>query len=509
MLTPRELGLPFDDWRPGQRLALRTVLSARTSHIVINAPTGSGKSTIALALPKLDERRHVILTATKGLMDQYVAATPDLVDIRGMANYACLAAKDEFKTYFPLKRRWVGCDDGPCHAGETCTLREDGCQYYDAYRRFLGAHEGVTNYSMWLASRTWGKGLGVSQRLVCDEAHRVPEQLMAARRIEIHKSLISGRTPRHATGWRRWAESQIEALGVTLGDADDQRMLRHRTIQSLQQLAKIDETWAWDDLGHSIVFEPTHPSRLLDSLQTLDKYSSVVYLSATITPSTLHMLGIEDRDITYYEMRSRFPVDRRPIYLLGGARVDYRTMKDPEAVGRWARAIADFCAVRDDRSGVIMSVSFDRAEQIEALVDFGGRDVIVHRRGTPVAQVVHQFKNSRRGTILISPSVGEGFDFPYELCEFIVIAKMPFPDTRSNITKARIKAIPHYRDHLTAQAFMQACGRGMRADDDQCEVAVVDEHAQWFLRDRADLIAPWVREAVIRTGRRVTPLRRL
>src|SRR5258708_7446206 len=129
-------------------------------------------------------------------------------------------------------------------------------------------------------------------------------------------------------------------------------------------------------------------------------------------------------------MRSRFPIDRRPIYLLPGARVDFRTMQRPDALASWAHAIADFCDLRTDRSGIIHTVSYDRAEQIEALVDFGARLVLIHHRGTPAAAIVARFKAAPRGTILVSPSVMTGFDFPHTECEFIIIVNLPIPDTR-------------------------------------------------------------------------------
>src|SRR5258708_38522125 len=44
MKARRDLGSPLAAWRPGQRLALRTILAARTPHVVLNAPTGAGKS---------------------------------------------------------------------------------------------------------------------------------------------------------------------------------------------------------------------------------------------------------------------------------------------------------------------------------------------------------------------------------------------------------------------------------------------------------------------------------
>lgn len=499
-------------------MAIRTILSAKTPHIVINAPTGSGKSTLAAALTQLDARRQVVLTATNGLLTQY-GVFPWLVEVKGASNYPCKAAHDEFKRYFPFKSRRVMCDDGPCHAGELCSLKDHGCDYFDAVRNFLGAQAGKTNYAMWLASRRYGRGLGVAQRLTCDEAHALPEQLMAAHRIEITASLLDGaRPPSTIAGWKQWAQSKLAELGVTAGTRDDLRMLREKTNAALLGLTKMDRQWAWDDpfgQGGKYTFEPTVPRLLMPLLQHLDPYSSIVYLSATITPATLDLLGVDRSDVTYWQMKSHFPIASRPIYLIRGGRVDFRMRE--EGRQHWLTTMHGICEARRDRSGIIHSVSFVRAEEIynglalwrtnDGVVD--GSRYLLHRRGVSAADIVSNFKCSPRGTILISPSVMTGFDFPYTEAEFQIISKCPFPDTRSRIMKARIKATPRYRDVLTATTLTQACGRINRADDDQGETFIVDEHADWFLRENEDLFADWFLAAVIRTGRQIRPPDRL
>lgn len=512
MQSPRDLGLPYDDWRPLQRLAIRTILYAKTPHIVVNAPTGSGKSTLGAALTRLDQRRQIILTATNGLLTQY-DTFPFLVEVKGASNYKCLAAHDEFKRYFPFKSARVMCDDGPCHSGETCTLKDHGCLYFDHVRAFLAAQAGKTNYAMWLASRTYARGLGVAQRLICDEAHALPEQLMSAHRIEISKGLLQqARHPGTLAAWKSWAHAKLADMNSTAGDRDDLRMLRDRTVRTLTRLSQVDRNWAWDEQPNgTVAFEPTIPRLLMPSLQHLDPYSSIVYLSATITPHTLDLLGVDRSDVTFFEMKSYFPRERRPVYLVRGGRVDFR-MTDA-ARGHWLDTMASLCHARRDRSGIIHSVSFVRAEEIydglSSRTDVEHRTFLLHRRGQSAADVVAIFKRSPRGTILISPSVMTGFDFPYTQCEFQIIAKVPFPDTRSRIMKARIRATKGYRDVLTMTTLVQACGRGMRAEDDQCETFIVDEHANWFLDQYGELAPSWFTQAIVRTGRRILPPPRL
>lgn len=512
MKSPKALGLPFDEWRPGQRLAIRTCLHTKTTHTVINAPTGSGKSTIAAALPRLDPRsRYVILTATLGLQDQYGGTFPYLEDLRGMSNYDCLAAKDEFKSWFSSRRRHVMVDDGPCHDGASCSLKEGGCSYYDARRHFTASQSGLTNYPAWLSNRRFGQGLGQPDVVVCDEAHALPEQLMSSCRIEIPLNLFDAPAPRGYKKWRSWAHEKLE--DVRSSDADretDTRAKKSKLEEALRCLAKIDETWAWDQGATSFAFEPTIPKLLLPLLHTFDNQSKVVYLSATITPATLRLLAIPTQAVTFESMSSSFPLNRRPIYLRSSVRVDYRSMKSEYTHDRWISEIDDWLGQRLDRNGIIHTQSFERAYDIWNSSRYK-KYMVMHHRGTAGADVVAFFKEQgkHRPSILVSPSVTTGYDFKYTEAEHQIIAKMPFPDTRSRISQARCKATPGYRDWITATTLMQACGRINRADDDSGETLIADAHAQWFLREHEELLAPWFSEAIVRTGRRIHPLQKL
>jgi Rad3-related DNA helicase len=105
---------------------------------------------------------------------------------------------------------------------------------------------------------------------------------------------------------------------------------------------------------------------------------------------------------------------------------------------------------------------------------------------------------TKPGAVLVSPSVTTGYDFPFGDCEYQIVCKVPFPDSRDPITAARTLVDPRYPSHLAMQALVQMVGRGMRAPTDQCETFIVDAHAHWFLSKHADLAPKWFRRAVRR-----------
>lgn len=508
MKSPRELGLPYDSWRPGQQLALRTVQSAKTPHVLVQAPTGSGKSTIAAALPKLLPGRWATLTATKGLMRQYAATFPSLYPVMGLRNYECLAARQEFRKVFSLRKGTITCDEGPCHTGAACSLKDAGCLYFDRRKNAIAHRTPLTNYAYWLSQRRYARGLGAVRGLVCDESHSVAEQLMAAFRLELSKVHLDGLTggmPKTHKEWKAWALHALESLRP--GTDDDARLRRSKLLDTLKGIAAIDSTWQWDEGHHTIVFEPTVPRLLLPLLETPGTGTTIVHLSATASVHTLAMIGIPEKDITVHVMRSRFPVVRRPIYLVPGARMRYG-VTDRE-LASWLASIDAIIGARLDRNGLIHAISFKRQQWIREHSRWSNRLICPTAKDLEAHLQYFQRPGVAKGQVLVSPSIMTGYDFPGEQAEYQIVAKIPFPDTSSRIMKARIAATPGYRDHLTMQSLEQACGRINRSADDSGETFIVDEMAGWFIEKYRHLASPSFLAAIYKTRSLPPPLAKL
>lgn len=506
MKSPADLHLPWTDWRPGQRLAIRTAITSKKPHIVIQAPTGAGKTAIAGAIaawtyeqeraaqveskltgkpPTIHAPRSAILTATNGLMRQYEDTLPWLAPIRGAANYECLAARDELKKYFRMVKhtQTIMCDDGPCRSNIKCSMKEAGCTYYDANRHAKASRNIVTNYAYWLAVRRFGQGLGTVDQLLLDEAHALPEELMKAHEIRVPKWLLRGtRYPQSYTGWAAWASVQLTKQPNEGAERDDERVKVRKLRETYKALTEIDADWAWDVTPDAVVFQPTIPRKLMPML--IQPGTPTVYFSATITPALLSLLDIPMSSVEFHAMPSRFPVEHRPVYILKTARVGHN-MSGFES-DYWMHQIDKIIGQRVDRKGIIHTVSYARAEEIVRRSKHGGM-MLAPRGAAEHAKTIQRFKQMSGGAILVSPAVMTGYDFKGDEARYQILAKMPFPDTRSAIMRARIEATARYRDNLTMQAVVQMAGRIVREDDDWGETFIVDDHANWFLSQHADL----------------------
>lgn len=513
MLPPPDvMGLPgkFKKWRPDQLQAFQIILDSPTRFVGLTLPTGSGKSLTYMAALVLGGGRGVCLTASKGLQDQLGDdfGSVGLLDIRGQRNYPCKALQPEGE-FYGMHAGQVdadSCEHGPCHAGAKCTLREAGCTYYDRVRVAMGARLVSTNYAFHIAQRRYSTGLGKIDLLICDEAHAALDELSKALTIRIEKWLLAavGVDSQPPVGsplqaWRDWGnwhalklKKRLEQLPVpkTANEAKYRRRIKamERLLSDLGEMEI--GNWVEDHVPEAWVWECVYPASYAEEL-LYQGANKVVFLSATLTDKTLQLLGVGGQ-CTRWEAPSRFPVERRPVYYIPTVQVDNR-MK-PEAVTSWIGRIDQIVDHRRQVNGITHTRSYKRRDEIWTLSR--NSDVMIthdldpkNKKPGEMQQVVLQFKKWQQHDpqCLLSPAIVTGWDFPYEQCRYQILAKVPFPDMRSAVMKARAEVDPEYPMYLTAQDIEQAFGRGMRAEDDWCEGFIIDDHWKWFLNKHRKL----------------------
>lgn len=505
---PDAIGAPdhFTDWRPDQPAAILRAIDSPHRFVGLVMPTGSGKSLTYVSAALLTGKRTAILTSTKGLQTQLLAdfESCGLVDVRGQNAYDCIALRGELSEY-AIRDGRESCEDGPCHAGIPCSLSRAGCLYYDAIRRAQRAPLVVTNYKFWLAQKVYGMGLGTFDQLVLDEAHNAPDELasflsttLSIKEIEVGARSRIPAEPDSLTCWKRWAEERGAYLAELLDQwkpSGRQELALHRqtrhVLRKLQTLRRLDpDTWILIPHGSEFTFDPIWASEFAEEA-LFQQIPRVLFTSATFNAKTAALLGIEGRDaLDLYEVASGFPVARRPVIytpLAPPLRVDYKMTQADER--RMIAHVDNIIRQRRDRKGIVHTISYKRRNLLIQHSEFAD-SMIAHDTAT-TRTAVEKFKASGPGTILVSPSITTGWDFPYSDCEYQIVLKVPFPDSREPVMQARTLQDKDYPAYLAMQQLVQAVGRGMRAADDQCETFVVDDHAQWFLRKYRHLAPRW------------------
>lgn len=485
--SPLILGLPekFSKWRPGQAKACQQILNPKPRFLLLAAPTGFGKSIAYVTAATLTKGRTAILTSTKGLQDQLLSDFEDLVDIRGRSNYICrLNTK-------------LTCDHGLCLFGVCCPMRDSGgCLYFDQLRRAKEAKIVVTNYSYWMAQHEYSDGLGEFDLLVLDEAHSTPGHVLNHLGVffsyKKEKFLgLEGLPDTHEL-WSEWAILKSYKVDALLERAKKNRNEKQfiklkKTQKKLSRLRTISEDWVWETSDFGVTLSPIWPAPYTEEVLFLG-IPKVVLTSATIVPRTAKLLGISNS--LYQEFPHPFAVENRPLIHLPTVRMNYKITEEENKM--WIRKVDQIIKTRKDK-GIIHTISYARRDMLLEQSKF--KDRMMTHNQKDVEGVVRAFKKAKPPRILVSPSMATGWDFPDNTCRWQVIVKLPYPDSRGFIAKARNKQDPLFSSYLTAQQLIQAVGRGTRSETDWCETFILDNSIVWFMWKHKDLMVDWFREA--------------
>lgn len=505
-MKPSALGLPakFTDFRtyPGfDQLDCAVRLATNPERFQIaNLPTGAGKSLTYASAAVLQKARWLVLVGTKGLQTQLLNDGLAERLMWGHRNYPCAARLSMFG----------GTDDADADDPEfRCSLPRDHCPYMADVKAARAARSVVANNAYWLSIGRYSDSdlLGKFDYLVIDEAHQSPPWLAKSVSIfmtssRLHRmlglnSLLPLPTHPEISDWHGWSLEMLDKAKVRgryLGrdDAAEKRKL-DRLAQDLEMLARVSDPDSFADAGYTepwivipfsgakgsgVQFSPRWGSDFAERYLFRD-IPRVLLTSATVTREHATYLGIPESQSRYTEVPSPFDVRRRPVIWAPTTRVDFR-MTDG---ARWklrqrVDEIIEAAIDQQAGNGIIHTGSYERNRELVAGSKYAAA-IITHRQDSEdFARALAKFKEAgRRGqfAIMASPRMQEGVDLPDQLCRWGIIMKLPFPDSRDPLTKARAHD-PRYRLLVVAETIKQMCGRPVRGMGDFATTFVLDDH---------------------------------
>ena len=495
----------ISSWYPGQYDLLTQSLDwyhSPARFLGMAAPTGSGKSLLALLLSRLSGARTVIITATKGLQGQYLRDCLSMggVVVKGQNNFPCILVNG------------LNADEGPCHDGVTCAVKER-CPYRVQLKAAMDSKLVITNYAYWLAQTNFSQGLGDAGLLILDESHQ------AFGAMESYLTIFLSRLDLQPIGidfpesadqwgaWRSWAEASAPIVDESAARIEseikhlcnlNQRVPSHvsrayrttkATSNKLARLSSVGEDWVIQKTHHGYRFVPkwvsSYPAHLFHDVP------KIVLMSAILSPRTCDYLGVpSDEQRAWIEADSYFPPENTQIWHIPTARINYRT--DDYGAAIWCSRVDQIIQRRMDRKGIVFTVSYDRARLLLSRSRFK-HIMFTHSTGD-VVQVVEKFKKMSPPAVLVSPTVTTGWDFPG--LNYIVQGKVPYPDTKDVVTKARSDDDKEWTAFMAMDAFVQSTGRGTRSAEDKCEVLVVDDNFKWWWWKYREFAPGWFQARV-------------
>lgn len=543
--NPEYYGLPAPTWRTYQREQTEAVLEnfTRNKYVMLDAPTGSGKSIMAAATACSQGWWADYLVETIYLEQQYRRTIHDARTVTGRRNHACILGEG-------LLQEGLTADDGPCPCDYAAG--EEPCSYYKQWWDCQSAQHVVLNYAYAvrvLRARTikYGTERGEvlqnpfrnRQLMVCDEGHMLERALLTAAGADIHASTLNRCglkppvNPREFTAWQAWANevaptvsANVEKYGGVVGLAVQERTRLHGDVVAKSRRWRAVQNFVAtiEDMGNdaNTICSVTRDGWSLRPIWVWGKATGLLFqyaqqvliMSATLGAPWLiaRLLGLPEDSVETVYVPHTFPLENRLVFFWPVAKMKHG-MSDSDKV-RQAKAL-DYIASLGNFSGqkgVVHCNSYELGDFLYANVAAPTRARIMRHTSADREEVFEQFRASKEPRILLSPAATTGIDWPHEI-GWQMIPKVPFADLSDELVRARFEYIDDdgtklgriVYAHEAACQLIQACGRCTRAADDKGVTIITDENFWTNFRFTApDAYPEWFRESV----RRYDPKRR-
>lgn len=534
---------PHETQRPQQRQVLDFV--ARNwddaKYFIIDAPTGVGKSALAMALSGAAGNSFV-LTGTKVLQDQYEREYK-VVNLKGRGNYTCNVNR-AFKV-----------DHAPCLADQrlmdNCKTARL-CAYYNQRDLALSSKSMITSYAYFLSAVECGPLNPATNPdrdtrrsiAICDEAHEMEDWLVDFSSAAINPENLAGNLDVHIDADLRFTESGIDAnmphiervykaLTDKLAEVHGkmQTMLKnaaewagdperisgaaakqaktlsksHGVLDRLHKRIgmflkyKDDPGWIVEPEleGKQLRVTPFLPKRTF--FQFMDPMADrFVFMSASIgDPRTMALeLGLPLDMTRWISVGTPFNPDRSPIYPMPVAKLNFANID---------RAIPDILDTIDaileehpDDKGIIHAGNYKLTKAILERAPERVRRRLIGKassHGDSNEDMVQRHVQSPHPTVLVSPSMYTGIDLRDDLSRFQVIVKLPWLNVRDPRVAAKMNHGDWYANAMINKVI-QASGRSTRSEDDRSVTYILDEQFGSVYNRHGRLMPDWFKERI-------------
>lgn len=465
--------------------------------VVIQAPTGSGKSAFAMMLAETFGSAY-ILTANKFLQDQYLRDfEAHMADIRGRANYECShkikkRGSEGFMTF--------NCANAPCRdnpqSRKQCSIKK-ACGYHKALEKAVEHPITSFNFAAALAYFNFTPYFDTRDLLIIDEAHLVENQMTGFIGFSISETQIDKyMIPRFKNEWDSvydfipWLKECSKKLmdyydaGAPPGDAkwDEFENFMKKVINLSKEIAAKPENFILTkqllkgEILEKVTFNPLDVSDHTEEKLFRMADEKVIMLSATIVnpDSFARDLGIPIDKMAFIDVPSTFPIANRRIMDVNVGRINYKNMS--EKLPQIVDIVNDLMEDHKDEKGIIFASSYKICNYIaENLPEKQRNRLIYPKNSAEQVDLLQKHADSEVPTVLISPSMAEGVDLKDDLSRFQILTKAMFPSLGDKLVAARMKSRKGWYETQTLLKIIQAYGRSIRSETDTATTYIVDE----------------------------------
>jgi Rad3-related DNA helicase len=539
-LEPAMKYFPLEKPRPAQVTAMEYIEDAVCRgyrNIVIAAPTGIGKSGIGAATGLWGASFDMAgfkpggyyLVTQKMLQDQLENDFP-----RWMTGYVSKGASLKSASEYTCARfgncMAGGMASGDPKSGKKCAQRSDKtCPYVHARWRFDMADMAVTNYPYLFTEHMYKGELEPRNILIADECHTLEKQITGFIEILVNKETLDAWAPGcrpvpkmdQPSAFVDWLNSaylqmlkermnmlteNIISSGYSNRRMQDEfnklKTYLGRVTYAMEDLGKNPDDWVYwqeetnDEYERSCTAKPLSAAPFMPLL--IEEMGAIrVYMSAYPGPKDVfcRSLGLRQKEVAWLELDSTFPVENRLIHMttVGSMSRTYLEQTVPKMLAMCQTILE----AHPNEKGIIHCHSYALGKRIYEFFRAGplASRVLFSSKAAERAAHFNLHRLSPGPTVMLSPSIAEGFSFDDDLARFQIIAKVPYPYLGDRQVKAKMEVDREWYTLQTVMTVLQACGRIVRSDEDHGSTYILDHDFIRLYTDNTKFFPKWFRDA--------------
>lgn len=530
---------PFKKFRPYQKRILYDIVNSLESDkdlIILEGPTGFGKSPVNIALGKYFKPSFYTTPQVK-LVNQIArdfcprnlvidGGIGDVVALLGRKNYICRESH-QASDICPIRDGLEGIDDNGNEVIRTCT-KEHNCTYWKQKEQAMESDIAVLTFAM-LITNTYLSGeshFSARNLLIIDECHSLesqiagmfagftlssstlpkfkPEEQVYQEEMneELEKDLPrSGRIKDYLPFFNKFERFTQKWLPLCANERERDKLTNlSRKIDYM--LLEIDEgrKWVIDIPKYKNYSKKLGPRKFKPIL--VDKFlqrkvwsqSNKIILSSATIPfrdnihAWLKRIGLEEMKYEFYSVPMSFPLWNRQIITscMGGKMTRKEENKNWEGN---VNIIKEIIKKHDGERGVIHTQSYKRARRL--YYELNASNTFLHDKGELEGDLIEEWIKTNK-MVLISPSIKEGVDLKGELCRFQILLKVPYPNIKDSRVEYLLNKKKDWKwyNNEAIKYIVQMYGRAVRSSNDYAKFYIIDGSfnnlsrkgfPQWFL----------------------------
>lgn len=518
--------------RPGQSEALAFIRQAASEgfkDIVIEAPTGTGKSAIGTTLaywvntfedfaPECAPGAYYACTQ-KMLQDQLETDTPK--HVQGRRGLVSLKASIEYPC-----AKYKNCGAGT-RTGRCQNVKNGSCTYFRQKAAFMSCTIGVTNYPFLFAEHVYVGKFPPRRVFVMDECHNLEQEIVRFSDVKLDVDTFTKWTsgtkpfPKAIANLAEFvnylnnvylpeikltyasfmsaAEFENDEMAINAATLDQHICKVNRAVKLITENPRGWVYWTSEDRKK----RPEYIAQPLDAAPFFKELvphlgDLRVYMSAYPGARKIfcRSLGLEPSKVAWLTLGSQFLPKKRPVVICPIGSMGRKSLES--TLPSFLRMTEKIVSKRPEK-GLIHCHSYKLGDAIfQHLSQTPHASRIIYPKSADEREeAFRRHSTSDESTIIITPSMTEGFDFNNDLARWQIIAKVPYPSLGDARVAAKKDQDPDWYALMAVKGIIQASGRIVRSESDFGATYITDADFGYLWEKYSTFFPRWWKEALI------------